>query len=71
MTNKSIEIANQIKNFHKQLEAAKNNPYLSLPVLNAYENAIYEAIEDLQEALSELKDAEVLEKVNQGLGIRF
>ena len=35
------QLTEQISNFQKQLESAKNNPHLSLPVLDAYENAVY------------------------------
>lgn len=70
MSKKLTQINNQILNFRKQLEAIRNNEFLSLPVANQYEEAVYEAIEDLQEALEEEQTRVMLEKVNQGLGLQ-
>ena len=71
MTNEKLtSINSQIYNLRKQLEAAKSNPFLSLPVLDQYENAIYAAIEDLQEAFDEEYQRLQLEKINQGLGLQ-
>ena len=67
---KLITIHKQIVNFHKQLEAARNNPFLSLHVLNQFEDAVYASIEDLQEAFDIEYQKIMFSKINQGLGIR-
>lgn len=71
MTNEKLTAINsQIYNLRQQLGSAKLNEFLSLPVLDQYENAIYATIEDLQEAFDEEYRRLQSEKINEGLGIR-
>ena len=69
MSNKLIEINKQICSLRKQLESAKDSPFISPVVLMEFENAIYATIEDLEEAFDREYERVTFERINQGLGL--
>lgn len=70
MTNEIAKLKRKLQSFEAQLESARNNPYLSKDVLEAYEEAVLDVCADLEITIGELEEAEMLEKVNRGLGLR-
>lgn len=70
MTNEIAKLKRQLKAFEAQLESAKNNPYLSKEIFEAYEEAALDVCADLEIRIAELEEEEMFEKVNKGLGLR-
>lgn len=70
MTNEIAKLKRQLKTFEAQLESAKNNPYLSKEIFEAYEEAALDVCADLEIRIAELEEEEMFEKVNKGLGLK-
>ena len=70
MSEKLTKINSQNYMLRKQLVAAQSNEFLSPLVLEQYENAIYAAIEELQDAFDREYERITLEKINEGLGLQ-
>ena len=70
MTNEIAKLKRQLQSFEAQLESAKNNPYLSKDIFEAYEEAVLDVCADLEITINELKEKEMFENINRGLGLR-
>ena len=70
MTNEIAKLKRQLQSFEAQLESARNNPYLSKDTLEAYEEAVLDACADLEITINELKEKEMFENINRGLGLK-
>lgn len=70
MTNEIAKLKRQLKTFEAQLESAKNNPYLSKDILEAYEEAVLAVCADLEIAISQLQEKEMFEIINRVLGLK-
>lgn len=70
MTNEIAKLKRQLKTFEAQLESAKNNPYLSKDIFEAYELAALDVCADLEIRIAELEEKEMFENINRGLGLK-